>query len=687
MMRKMWMWCIVAALGLSVNYACSDSNKDKKVVDPEEMGYHFELLDTEIEVSAVATDETIHFVANEKALNELKTQSDQDWVTLGSYYPEVIDEGAEDPYYDCYLSVSVAENTSGDDREAKVNFSTSAFSYDCTIKQAGTEIEVEDLATCEVSEVSISVPAEGGEITFITKTDVEFEVSTEVEWITITSDGRAVEEYTVVAEVAANEESATRTGIITVQFMDDNATVKEVNVVQSGVPVSADGVITVEVHATGSTTVYAPAEIEEYLDVTLDELEDGAVTDGEVYYYGINHDGTMYDGDWTTNAVGYWYNTDEDVCEWGEPDPYGTGAERLAYLEGDGYYFSLGFEDHDAYVGETITLRGMYVHGDYSVEVDYVVYVEEKEELPEQESDFEVHVDMINMDYNYVEYELSDYFSLSYLAAAIEVSDIETAILSDDAYVTAYGSDGDLISYDALDASYTASSGNGEGWWFDASGQVTAWGSDSHTYIEDWTGYYDFTYGGCGIMDDVTEETYLTYLAYVNANDETIEPQLVKFYIYIDPVEVEDIPDAKDYLEFDMDIDGYNDAVTTTIPTTYLTSLNNLLGCDCDNASVYMWNEEGSTLSMSDASYNYVGVLPDLFGYDASGPTDSWYDEFGPCYWADGPTICMKLDQGDHHTFETFTYNGTGDKAMISLAYENMSDETVIRVYISAEAK
>ncbi len=544
--------------------------------------------------------------------------------------------------------------------------------------------------TCEVSEVSISVPAEGGEITFITKTDVEFEVSTEVEWITITSDGRAVEEYTVVAEVAANEESATRTGIITVQFMDDNATVKEVNVVQSGVPVSADGVITVEVHATGSTTVYAPAEIEEYLDVTLDELEDGAVTDGEVYYYGINHDGTMYDGDWTTNAVGYWYNTDEDVCEWGEPDPYGTGAERLAYLEGDGYYFSLGFEDHDAYVGETITLRGMYVHGEYSVEVDYVVYVEEKEELPEQESDFEVHVDMDNTDYNYVEYDLSDYFTLSSLAAAIEVNDIETAILSDDAYVTAYGSDGELISYDALDNSYTASSANGYGWWFDASGQVTDWGDDSHVYIEDWAGYYDFTYGAVGIMDDVADNTYITYLAYVNANDETVEPQLVKFYVYVNPVEIPDVPEANDIIEVDFHIGTVTmyAGVAVAISSAYLNTINSALGCDIDASQVmvYMWNPEGSSLYYTAGDYYlYEGILPNLGSYMGSGVTDGWYDEWGPNYWGEG-TIYAQLYEGDNHTFDCGTLSGAYSEALGSLYYENTNTEAAVRVYLDMVA-
>ncbi len=549
--------------------------------------------------------------------------------------------------------------------------------------------ESQNLATCEVSEVSISVPAEGGEITFITKTDVEFEVSTEVEWITITSDGRAVEEYTVVAEVAANEESATRTGIITVQFMDDNATVKEVNVVQSGVPVSADGVITVEVHATGSTTVYAPAEIEEYLDVTLDELEDGAVTDGEVYYYGINHDGTMYDGDWTTNAVGYWYNTDEDVCEWGEPDPYGTGAERLAYLEGDGYYFSLGFEDHDAYVGKTITLRGMYVHGDYSVEVDYVVYVEEKQELPEQESDFEVHIDLENVDYNDFEYDLADYFTLSSLAAAIKVDDIETAILSDDAYVTAYGSDGDLISYDALDDSYTCSGlyYGLTGWWFDASGQVTDWGDDSHVGVCDETGLFTFIEGSIWIMDDVADNTYVTYLAYVNANDDAVEPQLVKFYVYIDPLDIPDVPEASDIIEvqnFNLGTNQQYAAVTVAIPNSYLTTINNALGCDIDanQVVVYMWNPEGSEVYYTLGDYYmYEGIMANV-GYYGSGPTDGYYDEWGPAYWAGNGTIYAQLYNGDNHTFTCGTKEGIDCEALGTLYYENTTTEDAVKVYL-----
>ncbi len=556
--------------------------------------------------------------------------------------------------------------------------------------------------TCEVSEVSISVPAEGGEITFITKTDVEFEVSTEVEWITITSDGRAVEEYTVVAEVAANEESATRTGIITVQFMDDNATVKEVNVVQSGVPVSADGVITVEVHATGSTTVYAPAEIEEYLDVTLDELEDGAVTDGEVYYYGINHDGTMYDGDWTTNAVGYWYNTDEDVCEWGEPDPYGTGAERLAYLEGDGYYFSLGFEDHDAYVGKTITLRGMYVHGDYSVEVDYVVYVEEKQAMEELPAEFEIYFDLMDSDYNIAYYDMSDNsgnesvlnFTGAQLAAAVDASfttltDLETAILSDDVYVTTYGSNGELITYSDLTNSYNCTGEYGlTGWWFDQYGMVTEWGDDSYTYITDETGGdpLTFTYGLGGIFGptfDVGETEYLAYIAYVNATDETADPVLVKFRFYVEPVETPETPEASSIVEID------NVVITNegsyTITNTYLTTINNALGCDVGSASLYMYNPEDSDLALA-GTYPGNSALPDTYGYDGSGPTDGWFNEFGPCNWDGGVSniSCLKNLTNDHYTFTTYTDGATNTDALCSFEYVNNSSETSILVYIYA---
>ena len=90
--------------------------------------------------------------------------------------------------------------------------------------------------TMEVIANIAEVPAEGGTIEFITRTNVVYSVSTTAEWIVITSDGRALTaDYTVTASVAANTGSA-REGVITVTFQDEANTAINVTVKQAAKP-------------------------------------------------------------------------------------------------------------------------------------------------------------------------------------------------------------------------------------------------------------------------------------------------------------------------------------------------------------------------------------------------------------------------------------------------------------------
>ena len=77
-----------------------------------------------------------------------------------------------------------------------------------------TTVTIEAILSVDKAEIEVS--AAGGEITFITTTNVAYTVSEDSEWISITSDGRAeTRDYTVVATVEANKGEA-REAVITV---------------------------------------------------------------------------------------------------------------------------------------------------------------------------------------------------------------------------------------------------------------------------------------------------------------------------------------------------------------------------------------------------------------------------------------------------------------------------------------
>ena len=104
------------------------------------------------------------------------------------------------------------------------------------------------------------VPAEGGSIEFVTRTNVEYAVATSADWITITSDGRALTaDYTVTATVAANTGEA-RQGVITVTFKDEANTAIEVTVQQAAKPEEPSQEILMSVGGM-STITWIPKEI------------------------------------------------------------------------------------------------------------------------------------------------------------------------------------------------------------------------------------------------------------------------------------------------------------------------------------------------------------------------------------------------------------------------------------------
>ena len=114
--------------------------------------------------------------------------------------------------------------------------------------------------TMEVIANIAEVPGEGGTIEFVTRTNVLYSVSTSADWITITSDGRALTaDYTVTATVAANTGEA-REGVITVTFQDEANTAIDVTVKQAAKPEEPSQEILMSVGGM-STITWVPKEI------------------------------------------------------------------------------------------------------------------------------------------------------------------------------------------------------------------------------------------------------------------------------------------------------------------------------------------------------------------------------------------------------------------------------------------
>ena len=115
--------------------------------------------------------------------------------------------------------------------------------------------------TMEVIANIAEVPGEGGTIEFITRTNVVYSVATTADWITITSDGRALTaDYTVTATIAANTGEA-REGVITVTFQDEANTAINVTVKQAAKPQAPSQEVLVSVGGMSSIT-WVPKEIQ-----------------------------------------------------------------------------------------------------------------------------------------------------------------------------------------------------------------------------------------------------------------------------------------------------------------------------------------------------------------------------------------------------------------------------------------
>jgi len=159
--------------------------------------------------------------------------------------------------------------------------------------------------------------------------------------------------------------------------------------------------VTVEIYPGAAAGEVSAADVATKLGVA--DLA-AAIADGSVTYVGLNADGTVYtaeDGSTpssTTKGTGHWYNSECNPIVWGTPDPAGTGAVRLAYLEGDGATYTLGYDNSGAFAaGDSYTLAGKYIYGDAEVVFEVVINVVEApaSEFVAPEADYTIDIQVV----------------------------------------------------------------------------------------------------------------------------------------------------------------------------------------------------------------------------------------------------------------------------------------------------
>lgn len=102
----------------------------------------------------------------------------------------------------------IATNDTYDARIATVSFKVGEKSYVLTVMQAQKDAIV-------LTENALQVVAEGEEIPFVIKANVNVEAASSVEWITVTPATKGLEDKPFTVKVAANEATAPREGTIT----------------------------------------------------------------------------------------------------------------------------------------------------------------------------------------------------------------------------------------------------------------------------------------------------------------------------------------------------------------------------------------------------------------------------------------------------------------------------------------
>lgn len=270
---------------------------------------------------------------------------------------------------------------------------------------------------------------------------------------------------------------------------EEQAYKDSVEAAQSGV--NADYAFSYDVEIAEDTVNYSGAEItiedtttllEKLGYATMADLaaamgsfdDDGNLVDNEIDFYAISGStGYDYNGAYTANGFGYWFNASGDVCSWGD------GSVVYTEMDAETFTFTIGQFPGAVASGDTYQIAMVAINADdYRVGFVFNITItdmEEEEEEEEPDTDVET-VSTYDLsatavvDTNYVVTEVAYDFD-----AVADDLGITTDELSENMLLYSLNNDGSVIT------DYTAN----YGFWYDLNGDVTSWGTDGCAfYVE-----------------------------------------------------------------------------------------------------------------------------------------------------------------------------------------------------------
>ncbi len=235
----------------------------------------------------------------------------------------------------------------------------------------------------------------------------------------------------------------------------------------------------------------------EELTAALGTVTSGVQFDNTISFFAINNS-TRYDytGTFTANGLGFWFDQNGDVGNWGDLDAV------FSEFDSEAFKFFVGQHPKHVETGDTYKLIQVMKKGDYRIAFvinvtvgDYYV-----EEVPDavnvSTSEFSLEVTPNN------EYAATDLeFDFAAAAEAIGVSEEELS-----ANATFYG----VSSDESMTSTYTADAG----YWYTQAGDVTDWGTEAcavYVNYEDGIFHIGQFPESCEVGDEFTLTVALMY--------------------------------------------------------------------------------------------------------------------------------------------------------------------------------
>ena len=197
------------------------------------------------------------------------------------------------------LTFSCEPNYSTVSREAVILLDSEIGEQKVKVVQAGKEEEVGDYDFMNVSPSSLSLGADAASFTVSVSTNVNYQVASNVGWITTTVSG-TINASSVAFDVKANEGTEIREGVITFTS-EDGSMVRTVTVTQAGKEMPKAASIEVEIDANVKYSVSSSASwltspvsgLTEATSLAFDVAANESTSDREATLTFVSEDGSV----------------------------------------------------------------------------------------------------------------------------------------------------------------------------------------------------------------------------------------------------------------------------------------------------------------------------------------------------------------------------------------------------------